>query len=190
MITTPGPALAAVFVGGKGRRMGGVAKGLLREPDGERTLVARARDTLEACGLDVVLVGQSDAYGIPTLADATPDGGPLAGLVAALRRANGRDLIAVACDMPYFTEPLVRRLVEAPHEDADAVAPRRDGRFEPLFARYAAACLPVAERRLAGERRSLLGLLDAVRTVPLALSAEESALLDDWDTEADVTRGR
>ena len=85
--------LVGIFVGGKGRRMGGVAKGLLTAPGGTATLVARlARVVREAFGeVDLVLVGSADAYaaqGLPSLADDPPGVGPIGGLSALL--AEGR----------------------------------------------------------------------------------------------------
>ena len=53
------PPLVGIFVGGKGRRMGGVAKGLLTAPGGGETLVARlariVRDAYDE--VDLLLVG-------------------------------------------------------------------------------------------------------------------------------------
>ena len=54
-------ALAGIFVGGAGERMGGVAKGLMRTPDGT-TVVERLRTILSKAGVDVVLVGEREEY--------------------------------------------------------------------------------------------------------------------------------
>jgi molybdopterin-guanine dinucleotide biosynthesis protein A len=196
--------LAGVFVGGAGRRMGGTAKGLLRAPDGV-TLIERWRGLLTGAGCDVVLVGASDAYAVAkagggarggtepgeeafeSIADDPPGVGPLGGLCALLRRAGARPALALACDLPFVSARLLERLVSAP--PAGIVAPRHDGRWEPLFARYeAATALPVALDLLAQGRRALQALLDAAGARPLAVSDQELLELRDWDTPDDVAR--
>ena len=161
----------------------GSPKGLLRLRDG-RTLVERARAALEAAGAEVVLVGRRDAYegvGLPVVVDAEPDAGPLAGLVALLERAGGRRAVALACDMPFVTAGDLRTLLEA---EGAIVAPRRDGRWEPLCAVYAPEVLPVARRRLGEGRRSLTGLLEEVGAVEAAIDPDH---LVDWDAPEDVS---
>jgi molybdopterin-guanine dinucleotide biosynthesis protein A len=180
--------LAGVFVGGAATRMGGAPKGLLRLPGGE-TLVQRWRALLEAEGARVVLVGAGDAYrslGLEILEDDPPGIGPIGGLVSLLHRAEGGVGIAVACDMPFVTSALLGRLLAA--APAPVVAPRREGRWEPLFARYdSARVLPLARAHVAGGRRALHDLLYASGAVELPLTVDEAAQLRDWDSPADVT---
>jgi molybdopterin-guanine dinucleotide biosynthesis protein A len=181
-------AIAGVFVGGAGTRMGGRPKGLLPGPGGA-TLVARWVTLLGELGVPVVLVGEGSAYqglGLPMLADEPPGIGPLGGLVALLRHAGGAPVLALACDLPFAPRALVERLLGAPF-DAPVVAPRRDGRWEPLFARYEAArVLPRAVARAASEHHGLQGLLDDVGADVLPLLPDEETELRDWDSPADV----
>jgi molybdopterin-guanine dinucleotide biosynthesis protein A len=128
-----------------------------------------------------------------------PEGqGPLGGLRALLLEGVrlGRPVIALACDLPYVTPELVRRLAKM--DDANgsahgtgAVAPRdpRTGLWEPLFARYSClVCLPVVEGLLSTERRALQAIFDALGEAARELSVtdEERALLKDWDEPEDV----
>lgn len=183
--------LAGIFVGGASRRMGGRPKGLLRVADG-RTIVKRWRDVFDACGVESVLVGAHPAYtGEPmsTIADAADGAGPLAGLAALLDEGTGaraKAVIAVACDMPYLSAAHVGALLEAP--PAVAVAPKRDGRWEPFFARYdAPRASPVVRARLAAGALSLCDLLDALGGEELVLGADAALVLRDWDAPSDVT---
>jgi len=167
--------------------MGGKAKGLLLAPSGV-SIVERWRRLLEDEGLQVVLVGQRAEYaplGLPTLQDAQPDSGPLAGLVTLL--GVGESILAVACDMPHVSPALLHRLLtESP--DAPLLAPRIEGVWQPLFARYdSARVLPFAQKRLAEGRLALQGLLDEAGAVALPLSPAEEAELTDWDRPEDVT---
>lgn len=178
--------LVGIFVGGRARRMGGIAKGLLPAPDGTGSLVARLAGLAGALGAEVVLVGQRSEYAalaLPVLPDAAPDAGPLGGLVALLALAGERPAVALACDLPFLDAAYLTRLLAAP--PAPVVAPRRD-RWEPLAARYdAAAVLPLARARLAAGELALQGLLDAAGAVPLAPSVGDDRRLVDWDTPDD-----
>jgi molybdopterin-guanine dinucleotide biosynthesis protein A len=180
-------ALAGIFVGGGGTRMGGRPKGLLRAPDGT-PLAERLRRLLVEVGADVVLVGASEAYSamrLPSVADDPPGVGPLGGLGGLLRSAGDRPVLAVACDLPYVSAGLLHRLLQA--GAAPIVAPMRDGRWEPLCARYTpGAVLPVLARLLGARRHALQALLDEAHAVPLAVSVQESLELRDWDAPGDV----
>ena len=188
-------ALAGVFVGGRAVRMGGRPKGLMRGPDG-LTLVERWTALLGDLNVLVVLVGDASDYaavGIPALADDPPGIGPLGGLVALLRHAQqvgACSALALACDMPFVSRALVQRLLAAT-PDAPVVAPRRDGRWEPLCARYdPARILPLAVAQAASARHSLQPLLDEAGAAELPLLPHECGELHDWDSPDDVTAPR
>jgi molybdopterin-guanine dinucleotide biosynthesis protein A len=200
-VATP---VIGIFVGGEGRRMGGVAKGLLKVPGASEGIVERlvriAREVAPPGAgppparngvhdTEVVLVGSAASYawlGCRTIDDATVGAGPLAGLVALLTFAGARSVIAEACDLPYVTSALLVRLAAHP-ASAAVVAPREDGLWQPLFARYdPARVLPAARDRLAARRLSLQGLLEEVGVEELPLAAGERALLRDWDSPEDM----
>lgn len=183
-------AIAGIFVGGAGSRMGGRAKGMMRAPGGA-TIVDRWLAVLRSVGVDhVVLVGRREAYASSPLEtiDDEPGGiGPLGGLSALLRRAGDAHALALACDMPFVSSALTERLLAAP--DAPIVAPRRGALWEPLFARYQPALvLPIALRRVAAGRLALQGLLEEAGAAQLPLEPDEADELRDWDTIED-TRG-
>ncbi len=139
-----------------------------------------ARLTSAAVGLPCVLVGARAEYadiGLAVVEDDPGGVGPLGGLAGLLA---GGSAVAVACDMPHVSAALLLRLVQAPA--APIVAPRREGRWEPLFARYDASVLPVVRARLAAGRLGLQGLLDEAGAEELPVSTSEWAELEDWDT--------
>ena len=182
--------LLGIFVGGASRRMGGAPKGLLRAPDG-RPIVERWRALANELGLDAVLVGDPGPYGglgLGSVADARPGAGPLSGLVGLMRARADARIVAVACDMPCVTAPLLSRIAFSP-STAAALAPARDGIFEPLFARYERArVLPLAEAQLETGDLSLQRLLRAAGAEEVEIAADEWPLLADWDAPADVPR--
>lgn len=175
---------AGIFVGGASSRMGGRAKGLLPGPGGV-TLLERWHRLFEALEIESMLVGRRPEYAaipLPQLEDAPAGVGPLGGLAALLAAAGERRAVVVACDMPYASQEDVEALLAAPA--APIVAPRRDGRWEPLFAVYdAPTVLPFVRRQLDEGRHSLQALLTEAGARELAM---DPAHLDDWDAPGDL----
>lgn len=133
------PITAVILAGGRGSRMGGADKGLLRFQD--RPLVEHARDAL-APQVERILVSANrnvEQYGAlgcevvqdePTLAGA----GPLAGIGAALERCQTDYLLTVPCDAPFLNEQLAIRLWRALQHDRSLAAVAHDGeRMQPVF---------------------------------------------------------
>jgi molybdopterin-guanine dinucleotide biosynthesis protein A len=188
--------LVGIFVGGSGRRLGGVSKGLLPAPGGATTLIERLLGELHVAVPEapIVLVGRAEAYGalgLPTLADHPPGVGPLGGVISLLEdaeRRRARSILALTCDLPMIGSALLGRLAsEAPH--AAALVTAQQGVRNPLVARYAVAeALPAARGALRGGFRSVQAVLEALNdgVVTLAQTAEEESSLADWDEPSDL----
>jgi molybdopterin-guanine dinucleotide biosynthesis protein A len=131
------------------------------------TLLERAVTRLRAV-CDPVLIAPGDvilpAGAYVSVVDAMPGGGPLAGLVAALRAAPHRLLAVAAVDLPWV-DPALFRLLAGRIGVYDAALCEADGGVEPLHAVYARSALASAEAALRGPDRSLRGLIDGLRTV-------------------------
>jgi molybdopterin-guanine dinucleotide biosynthesis protein A len=168
--------------------MGGRPKGLLISPDGV-PLVERWSTLLRAVGVRAVLVGEAGPYvhlGLEHVADDPPGIGPLGGLAALLRLGGSSRVLALACDMPFVSRELIEHLRATP-APGPILAPKRNGRWEPLCARYEPArVLPLAVAQAASTDHSLQRLLDHAGAVPLSLSPKEEQQLRDWDTPGDV----
>jgi molybdenum cofactor guanylyltransferase len=67
--------------------------------------------------------------------------GPLAGLEAGLITARNEVVFAVACDMPYVTQPTAELAVAAAR-NADAAIPRHHGIYEAVCGAYRKTALP------------------------------------------------
>lgn len=157
-----------IQAGGKGARMGGVAKGLL--PLGGRRIIERVLAALVPAVDDVLVVTNTpDLYaflGLPMVSDAFPDHGSLGGIYTGLRAAAGAGALTVACDMP-FVEPAVVRLVAARAGDGDVVIPRVGRKLETMHALYAKPCLAAMEACLRDGRLKITGFFDRVRVVEI-----------------------
>ncbi len=194
--TTGDDALVGIFVGGKSRRMGGTPKGLLPAPDGSETLVTRtSRIACEVLpGARVVLVGSAEPYaalGLPVLADSPSGIGPIGGLGALLADAAERgksQAFAIACDLPFISTELFRRLA-AELLEAPAAAFRVGGIWQPLFARYEPrTALSATRAALAAGERALQSVLLRLDVAELPLDETQHRELDDWDTPDDRNR--
>ena len=164
----------AILAGGRATRFGGRDKGALVV--GGKTIRERQLDALGAVADDVMLVGGVDAGGGRYVPDAFPEGGPMVGVLSALRSARHDWTIVVACDMPFVTTPLFRLLVGMTRE-ADVVVPRTARGYHPLCAVYRRTCVDALERRLRERRLKMSELFDDVR-VRVATSEELAALGD------------
>jgi molybdopterin-guanine dinucleotide biosynthesis protein A len=188
-----------LFVGGRGSRLGGVAKGNLQTPAGERLitrLIETCRQALNAP--ELVLVGPAEAYAdlrLPALPDAPAGLGPMGGLRALLLAAEASgapSVIALACDLPFVSAALVRRLANE-QLDAAFLAPR-DGEFwQPLVARYETApALAAVDAALAHGERALKSVPARLGTRARALVIDERERLElrDCDSPSDLAAGR
>jgi molybdopterin-guanine dinucleotide biosynthesis protein A len=187
-------ALLGVFVGGRGTRMGGVQKALLRAPGGAETLLARALRVAREAGCEPVLLGAAElgdaARGIVQLPDRAQDIGPLAGLASLLDYAADRPALCLACDMPYVSSALLARLMNE-HPDALVLAPRdrASAKWQPLCARYASARVaPILAAAMAEGVRSFQALFGRITVTELLLTVAEHAELRDWDKPEDIER--
>ncbi len=177
--------LAGVFVGGESKRMGR-PKGLLRPPSGETSIVERWITMLRVLEVPHVLVGRrADYESFGEALDDDPHGiGPIGGLNALVRHAGSGVVLALACDMPLVQEGLLRNLIGAPSHAI--VCPRREGRWEPLFARYdVQSMIRTLPERIARGAHRLQDLLDE-HAVPLETTKAESEQLADWDEPSDI----
>jgi molybdopterin-guanine dinucleotide biosynthesis protein A len=184
--------LCGIFVGGKATRMQGQAKGLLTSPESGEPLVVRLARLARELGLIPVLVGEAASYrsALPELRvipDSPAGIGPLGGLAGLLHAGQPSFVLALSCDLPIISRPLLERLVNASSR-AEVVAPRSsNGQWEPFAARYdaAALCAPV-ERLISRGTRSFQHLFSDLHVEELKLSPAERAELLDWDTPEDV----
>lgn len=169
--------LGALIAGGRSTRYG-ATKAL--EPIQGRRLVDRVAAALAEATDEVVLIADEtalrDQVDFPTRADGVPGLGPLGGVLAALQWAaqlKRPGVLAVACDLPFPSAPLLRRIAEiAASGGADAVVPENPGNrkgIEPLFAFYSRSCIEPIESALTRRDHRMVGFLEHVRVERLPL---------------------
>lgn len=192
MADTPaaGAPFGAILAGGQSRRYG--SPKALAEVGGVR-IIDRVVAALRQVTPDLILsANEPDLFadlGLPTYTDEQPGLGALGGIHTALVRAHeaGRPgILAVACDMPFPSLPLLRELrhtaFDAPNTPSpDVVIPESHGRrgIEPLFAAYGVRCLPAIDAAIRDGDRRMIGFHG--RVVVTRLPLERVASLCDPD---------
>ncbi len=160
------PVTGGILAGGRGRRMGGIDKGLALlegrplaawvleglRPQVEHLLISANRNRDEYARL-----------GVPVVADRLADfQGPLAGIAALLAACEDDWLVTVPCDAPHPPPDLVERLWQARAEAGAMLALAHDGRrLQPAHALIPRRLLPVLEADLANGERRLQAWLEA-----------------------------
>ena len=189
--------LLAIFVGGRSSRMG-TDKGLLTAPGGSRSLLESLVWAGRKARLPLAFIGDASPYDaiavdVPRVDDRPQGAGPLGGLAGAFHFAAAdrhTRVIAVACDMPYVGEEVLRVLADHPSQAA-VLAPRRgqDSPWEPMLARYdVAEVSPVLDETLRRGKRSFQTLFANTDVEALPLTHEVNRALDDWDLPSDVPK--
>ena len=162
-------AAAAILAGGRARRFGGRNKALVDV--GGEPMIARQIRALAGIVDSIMVVANDPApfcrYPVQVVPDRHPGAGPLAGLDAALAATCAPRMLALACDMPDVSRPVLELLL-AHARRADLVIPADAGWVQPLCAVYGARMAPVIAARLeAGQ----------LRAVELPEAAERAGLL-------------
>lgn len=160
---SPPTLAAAILAGGRASRMGGADKSALRIGDGR--ILDRQLAVLRDVADPVAIVANDAApfatLGVPVIPDVIAGAGPLAGILSALEWSPAPRTLVVACDMPFLTAALLRRLA-APSE-ADLVIPRGIRGYEPLCAVWSANAAAAIRQRLARGGRDVVGLVEELR---------------------------
>jgi len=153
-----------ILVGGASSRMG----------EDKSRLVFNGRSTVEMISAamhpvtaNIHTVGARGAARstIPDVPDLVGEWGPLGGIQAALRATTAEHCLIVACDLPFVSTDLLRRLLGL-SIDADATVPvQADGRPQPLCAVYRRQpCLAAADWSIENGQHSPRALLDRINT--------------------------
>lgn len=158
-------ATAIILAGGRSTRLGhDKAAGEF----GGVSLLERTAGVMSTVCDEVIIAGRWRASrDWPAIAGTwvpDPDGaaGPLAGLRSGLAAARNDGCLAVACDMPFLSGPLLGYLLGLLGE-SDAVVPVIHGRAQPLHAAYSTSSLPTIDSLLRLGARSLHDLLSRLR---------------------------
>lgn len=161
---------AIILCGGQSTRMGRDKASLPFH--GEPMLERVIRLVSEVIETDRIVCVASADQSLPSIAetvqvarDRTPNLGPLEGLAVGLAALEGdaQAAFVTSCDVPLLVPAFVERMFEFLGDD-QITAPHDGEKFHPLSAVYRVDVLPSVEALLAGDKRSMMGLLENCRT--------------------------
>jgi molybdenum cofactor guanylyltransferase len=180
---------AVVLAGGRGKRLGGLDKGLLNLDD--KPLIEHILDAIKPQVGRIIINAnrnqqQYTSYGYPVISDDLTDyQGPLAGFAAALSACETDYIITLPCDGPTVPADLVSRLAEALINQNAELAVAFDGqRMQRVYALI--PCTLLGKLRVfleAGDRK--VGLWYAQHNVALADFSDVKETFFNINTEED-----
>src|SRR5215216_5263972 len=183
------PLSAAALAGGQSRRMG-TDKALLPLLAGGQPMLGMVLERLSVLSDDVFVVANDqaryEALGARVIPDLHRQVGALGGIQAAIAGSAHDHCLVVACDMPFLSLPLLRRMADEPR-DYDVLVPlipgeskqRVDGLvFQTIHAIYSKRCLPFIEKRIAEGNKQVVGFFEGVRVRTL-----DVAEIARWDPD-------
>ena len=181
--------IGVVLAGGSGSRIGGAKA--TAQLDGHALISYPLAAALGA--LDSVAVVAKNDVELPRLDERVelwiePDEPrhPVVGVIEALRRAEGRAVLAIACDLPLLTSEVVALIASADAEGSVALLASAAGRPQPLLARYQPAALALLEKfdTDGAMTEQVMALLPTLVEVP----AEASFNVNDLEQLKEVSR--
>jgi molybdopterin-guanine dinucleotide biosynthesis protein A len=153
-----------LVAGGRGTRLGGVAKGLLSA--GGETIAARTVALFRRVFTDLFVVANDPApwvdLGVRVEPDRIAGKGAPGGLYTALAASSTDWVFTAGCDMPFLEEAPIRFLAAQRAPGTVAVVPAWSGTPQPLHALWARAVLPEVESLVRSGDPSLMRIVRAV----------------------------
>ncbi len=145
----------AILAGGRGRRLGGVEKGLVEI--GGRKIIEIILDSLKDFNSVIVCRDEEQAKLYSVFGEVTVDiyrgMGPLAGIHSALSYFS-EEMVVVGADMPFVSSEVCRYLLSQCRGVFAVVPVWGDGRFEPTLSAYSPHILSEVEECLRrGDRK-------------------------------------
>lgn len=160
MILERAKITGVVLAGGRGRRMGGEDKGLIRFRG--RPLVSYALEALDSVAGHILINANRNReayarFGYPVVSDRTDSfDGPLAGLLSTMRAAETPYVLTVPCDSPLVTGRLLERLCRTMQETGAELCAAHDGkRLHPVFLLAERSLADSLDRYLASGQRKV-----------------------------------
>jgi molybdenum cofactor guanylyltransferase len=167
-----GDLAAFVLAGGKSSRMG-LDKAFLEYRG--RTLLSCALELAHSVSPSVCIVGSREKFAgySDVVEDLFPGRGPLGGIHAALRSSHADLNLMMAVDMPLLSQQFLQYLIDrARSSKATVIAPRTNGRWQPLCAVYRPDFAALAEKALQAGRNKI----DPLFAMTDTLTVEEEEL--------------
>lgn len=165
-----------ILAGGKNSRMG--QKKALIKIDGI-PIIDRILNIFREIFSEIIIVTNTpedfEYTKVRLVKDVIKDKGPLGGLYTGIKEAAFSNCFVVACDMPFINLQLIKYMIQI--KGYDAVVPKIDGRFHPLFATYSKNCLNIIHKYISEDKLRISDIFSKIEV--RELYEKELKLYDD-----------
>ncbi len=128
-----------------------------------KTIIERVISSIPADENTIKIITNSfedyESLGLDMIEDRFKGVGPLAGIHAGLLDASSKFSFFLACDLPFLSESVIRKIIQE-HRGQEVFGAKSAFGWEPLCAIYAKTCLPKIEEQITKANYSLNALLD------------------------------
>jgi molybdopterin-guanine dinucleotide biosynthesis protein A len=178
--------IGAILAGGQGLRIGGQKATVELQA---KPLIAYPVEAIRQVLSRVAILAKSGTRlpslsGVAVWIEPEIPRHPLVGITQALALAGGRPVLVCACDMPFVSPDLIRRLVKADPGRAPAVVACAGGVMNPLLGCYQPRALDVLARAVGPGAGPLSETIAGIG--PVLLEVDEPEELFDVDTPDDL----
>jgi molybdopterin-guanine dinucleotide biosynthesis protein A len=155
-----------ILAGGKSVRLG---RDKIVEKLGATSLLEQVVSRVEPLSKRIIVVTANerkfselaDRPDVTVVSDIIPGQGSLGGIYTGLVNSDTRYNLALAADMPFLNESLLRYLIEV-SDGYDFVLPHYDDLYEPLHAVYSLTCIPAIQTLFDQHKKAIIKIFPYV----------------------------
>jgi len=147
--------------GGKSRRMDSDKASILVKG---KTMAQWSADLLKQYCTELIVSSNNTAHSIygDTLVKDTLGDGPLAGIYAAISASKYDYNIVLACDTPFVSSEIIKRLIDESTSEKATIAVDANGKIHPLIGIYHKSLVPVIKEKLEKGYFSMMRFLQEI----------------------------
>lgn len=156
---------AIILSGGRAKRMAGFDKAFLKIKN--EPLIRRQVRLLRRCFDKVIIVTNSPQKykglrSVRLITDIVSHQGPLGAILSGLEASPDQYNFVIACDMPFINTRLIKYMYKN-ISGYDAVVPKINNRYEPLFSVYSKSCLCYIKKMISKKSLKISGLFPSIK---------------------------
>jgi molybdopterin-guanine dinucleotide biosynthesis protein A len=171
------PCSGVILSGGLNSRMGGQNKAFLSV--GHQRILDRLFNTFDGLFEEVLLVTNDPlqylSWDALIVSDLFPVRSSLTGIHAGLFHASAPHIFVTACDTPFLSRPLIKRLLEEIEPKWDVIIPVTAEGRQPLCAIYSKRCMKPIDHQLENQDPKIIRFFPKVKVKELSDAQIRSA---------------
>ena len=139
---------------------------------------------------NIILVTSNGDYtlvGLPMIADAYADKGPVGGIFTALKHSATKQTLILSCDVPKVTTALLEKLVTESKKKDALVTFLSDGQHDyPLIGIYQKSAMNTLSEAILGDKLKLCPLVNMISHQKINISQDEKPLVKNINSKAEL----